>query len=323
MWTTEHANRCLAPDAWMKMRNYNPWRCLWGRALTLHQATIATGYARMPIRMASVTWMKFLDAPTSWRAITTPLPLKTMDRVSGDACGVCGGNGTSCAGCTSEEARNYDPSATMDSGDCEFAPQYFDRDGNFMLSNVRGPGPLHTTLDLVSLKWLEFVRLIPTTTGRRTNDLMDLFVRHPSMRQQQQKAPTTRSGLFYGIKVVRISDVMWLAFVATDGAAHQVFAFHAVKGSFSFFLVGHFNKPKTTRPSSFTIVDDPCTVHRSIGLRLHARRRHNAPSKVSNKNVHINKLEDSAAKVGDLFRSSAMHKRRPLRPSSFGCSRRQ
>ena len=96
------------------------------------------------------------------------------------------------------------------------------------------------------------------------------------------------------------ATLAWLAFVATNGATHQVFAFHAVEGSFSFFLIGHFNKPKTTRPSSFTIVDDPCTVHRSIGLKGFTQGNViDAPSKVSNKNVHINKLEDSVAKVGD------------------------
>ena len=96
------------------------------------------------------------------------------------------------------------------------------------------------------------------------------------------------------------ATLAWLAFVATNGAPHQVFAFHAVEGSFSFFLIGHFNKPKTTRPSSFTIVDDPCTVHRSIGLKGFTQGNViDAPSKVSNKNVHINKLEDSVAKVGD------------------------
>ena len=39
-----------------------------------------------------------------------------------DACGVCGGDGTSCTGCTDAEACNYDAAATIDSGDCIFPP---------------------------------------------------------------------------------------------------------------------------------------------------------------------------------------------------------
>ena len=39
-----------------------------------------------------------------------------------DACGVCGGDGTSCFGCTDELACNYDPEVTEDDGSCFFAP---------------------------------------------------------------------------------------------------------------------------------------------------------------------------------------------------------
>ena len=35
-----------------------------------------------------------------------------------DACGVCGGNDSSCSGCTNTIACNYDPSATIDDGSC-------------------------------------------------------------------------------------------------------------------------------------------------------------------------------------------------------------
>ena len=38
-----------------------------------------------------------------------------------DQCGVCGGDGTSCVGCTYELACNYDPTATiLDVASCEF-----------------------------------------------------------------------------------------------------------------------------------------------------------------------------------------------------------
>ena len=52
-------------------------------------------------------------------------PIATVDDGSCgtlDACGVCAGNGTSCAGCTGPLACNYDPAATIDDGTCAYAP---------------------------------------------------------------------------------------------------------------------------------------------------------------------------------------------------------
>ena len=96
-----------------------------------------------------------------------------------DACGVCGGNGTSCMGCLSEDACNYDPSATMDSGECEFAPQYFDCDGNFILSNVCGPGTYFDTTigSCVPENVEEFCPFDSNNDGEvDINDLMDLLL---------------------------------------------------------------------------------------------------------------------------------------------------
>ena len=39
-----------------------------------------------------------------------------------DACGVCGGDGTSCTGCTDDTACNFDADATIDDGSCLFPP---------------------------------------------------------------------------------------------------------------------------------------------------------------------------------------------------------
>ena len=39
-----------------------------------------------------------------------------------DACGVCGGDGTSCTGCTDASACNYDVTATIDDGECIYPP---------------------------------------------------------------------------------------------------------------------------------------------------------------------------------------------------------
>ncbi|MDA0939545.1 MAG: PKD domain-containing protein [Bacteroidetes bacterium] len=37
-----------------------------------------------------------------------------------DQCGVCGGDGSTCTGCTDPGATNFDPTATVDDGTCEF-----------------------------------------------------------------------------------------------------------------------------------------------------------------------------------------------------------
>ena len=39
-----------------------------------------------------------------------------------DACGVCGGDDSSCSGCTNPDADNYDPSAIVDDGSCIVTP---------------------------------------------------------------------------------------------------------------------------------------------------------------------------------------------------------
>ena len=39
-----------------------------------------------------------------------------------DACGVCGGDGSSCTGCTDASACNYDATATIDNGECIYPP---------------------------------------------------------------------------------------------------------------------------------------------------------------------------------------------------------
>ena len=84
-----------------------------------------------------------------------------------------------------------------------------------------------------------------------------------------------------------------LALVAPDGATHQVFSFHAVQSCLSFFLVGHFNKSKTTRPSGFAIVDDSCTVNGTKGLKCFTQGHVvHAPCKVSYKNVHCKELKN-------------------------------
>ena len=43
----------VLPDAWMKMCNYNPMALFVGSCNYAHQATIATGYARMPMGMVA------------------------------------------------------------------------------------------------------------------------------------------------------------------------------------------------------------------------------------------------------------------------------
>ncbi|MGB1364741.1 MAG: hypothetical protein ACPG56_08990, partial [Flavobacteriales bacterium] len=37
-----------------------------------------------------------------------------------DQCGICGGDGSDCAGCMEEGACNYDPEALFSDGSCEY-----------------------------------------------------------------------------------------------------------------------------------------------------------------------------------------------------------
>jgi len=46
-----------------------------------------------------------------------------------DACGICGGDDSSCAGCTDEAACNYDSSAIVEDESCEFPVMYYDCSG--------------------------------------------------------------------------------------------------------------------------------------------------------------------------------------------------
>ena len=51
-----------------------------------------------------------------------------------DVCGVCGGDGTSCLGCTDPEALNFNPDALIDDGSCEFPECIGDLTGDFVVS---------------------------------------------------------------------------------------------------------------------------------------------------------------------------------------------
>ena len=47
-----------------------------------------------------------------------------------DPCGICNGNGSTCAGCIDNLACNYDSNAILDDGSCEYPEENFDCDGN-------------------------------------------------------------------------------------------------------------------------------------------------------------------------------------------------
>ena len=51
-----------------------------------------------------------------------------------DDCGVCGGDNTSCSGCTDPAATNYDPSALVEDGTCEFPECLGDLNGDLLVS---------------------------------------------------------------------------------------------------------------------------------------------------------------------------------------------
>jgi hypothetical protein len=47
-----------------------------------------------------------------------------------DACGICGGDDSSCSGCTDADACNYDASAIVNDGSCQYPAMYLDCAGN-------------------------------------------------------------------------------------------------------------------------------------------------------------------------------------------------
>lgn len=51
-----------------------------------------------------------------------------------DQCGICGGDGTTCLGCTDPAAPNYDETATIDDGSCEAAVCLGDLNGDGLIS---------------------------------------------------------------------------------------------------------------------------------------------------------------------------------------------
>lgn len=92
---------------------------------------------------------------------------------------------------------------------------------------------------------------------------------------------------------IKSATLARLAFIAPDRPTFKVFSFHAVQSGLRFFLVGHFNKTKTARPSGFTIVDDSCTVYGAERLKCFTQDHVvYAPSKVSYKNVHVTELKE-------------------------------
>ena len=75
-----------------------------------------------------------------------------------DACGVCGGDDSSCSGCTNPAADNYDASALIDDGSCS-------------IRDVQIPMQI-TTIQMrqrtMSLRFLDVLTLELITTMRQT-----------------------------------------------------------------------------------------------------------------------------------------------------------
>jgi len=101
-------------------------------------------------------------------------------------------------------------------------------------------------------------------------------------------------GLFKFVQVkFKSATLARLAFIASDRTTLKVFPFHSVQGGLRLFLVRHFNKTKTARPSGFTIVDNSCTVYGAIRLKCFAQDHVvHAPSKISYKNIHVTKNKE-------------------------------
>ena len=86
--------------------------------------TIAV-FAAVTALLVQVAWILRPATTTTQRPLMTVLLTLDCNGDCGgtaeiDACGVCGGDDTSCAGCTDSTACNYDDTATIDDGSCEF-----------------------------------------------------------------------------------------------------------------------------------------------------------------------------------------------------------
>ena len=56
-----------------------------------------------------------------------------------DDCGVCGGDNSSCSGCTHENATNYDTTATIEDGSCLYNQDAFDAGYEAGVASVECP----------------------------------------------------------------------------------------------------------------------------------------------------------------------------------------
>ena len=56
-----------------------------------------------------------------------------------DDCGVCGGDNSSCSGCTHENATNYDSTATIEDGSCLYNQDAFDAGYEAGVASVECP----------------------------------------------------------------------------------------------------------------------------------------------------------------------------------------
>ena len=117
-------------------------------------------------------------------------------------------------------------------------------------------------------------------------------------------------GAFLWIKVVRISDARVAGFRCNGWNDPSSLCLPCRQGQLQLLLGWAFQQTQNHETFQFHVVDDPCTS-KIIGLKGFTQGDViNAPSKVSVKNVHINKLEDSEAKVATWFLAQqAMHKK--------------
>ena|GEM_PF-5059550 len=91
--------------------------------------------------------------------------------------------------------------------------------------------------------------------------------------------------LFEGLTTLALLAL--LAFVAPQRAPHQIFAFHRFQSSFCFVTIWHFYKTESTAPTSFAVMNDLRTLDFPVGFKRFSQDDViDAPSKISNKNVH-------------------------------------
>jgi len=114
-----------------------------------------------------------------------------------DECSICGGDNSSCTGCTDPEASNYDPDATIDDENCVLAidmhtiPQYYN------ISSIY-PNPFNpiTRINYGIPEYSKVEIIVYNLTGNKVTSLINEF-QTPGYHQVIWNADNYPSGMYF------------------------------------------------------------------------------------------------------------------------------